>query len=171
MKGGGDLKSQVEAYRARHGHYPPVVLGDPVYGTRNNRHYLKGHGIRFAGKPLGGPKKVTDANKEDLKRLKAQQREDYLQRIPIEGKFRQGKNGYRPNYIRAKRADTTFAWINSIFLVMNLLILLRIFFALCKGSVARVLYSLLPDRQILLRYLDTRSVIDGVSGQSSAMAR
>jgi len=47
--------------------------------------------------------------------LKAQQREDYLQRIPIEGKFRQGKNGYRPNYIRAKRADTTFAWINSIF--------------------------------------------------------
>ena len=148
------------------------MLGDPVYGTRNNRHYLKGHGIRFAGKPLGGgPKKVTDANKEDLKRLKAQQREDYLQRIPIEGKFRQGKNGYRPNYIRAKRADTTFAWINSIFLVMNLLILLRIFFALCKGSVARVLYSLLPDRQILLRYLDTRSVIDGVSGQSSAMAR
>ena len=29
---GGDLKSQVEAYRLRQGHYPAVVLGDPVYG-------------------------------------------------------------------------------------------------------------------------------------------
>jgi len=57
---------------------------------------------------------------------------DHLQRIPIEGKFGQGKNGYRLNYIRAKRADTSFAWINSIFLVMNLLILQRIFFVLGK---------------------------------------
>ena len=52
-----------------------------------------------------------------------------MQRIPIEGKFGQGKNGYRLNYIRAKRADTSSAWINSIFLVMNLLILLKVFFA------------------------------------------
>jgi hypothetical protein len=29
----GDLESQVEAYRARHGYYPETVLGDPVYGT------------------------------------------------------------------------------------------------------------------------------------------
>ena len=104
---GGDLKSQVEAYRARHGHYPEAVLGDPVYGTQANRRYLKGHGIRFAGKPLGRPKKVTEANREELKRLKAQRREEYLQRIPIEGKFGQGKNGYTLNYIRAKRADTS----------------------------------------------------------------
>ena len=33
------------------------LLGDPVYGTQANRRYLKGHGIRFAGKPLGRPKK------------------------------------------------------------------------------------------------------------------
>jgi hypothetical protein len=77
---------------------------------------------------------VTEANREELKRLKAQRREEYLQRIPIEGKFGQGKNGYRLNYIRAKRADTSFAWINSIFLVMNLLILLRIVFALIKKA-------------------------------------
>ena len=56
--------------------------------------------------------------------MKAQRREEYRQRIPIEGKFGQGKSGYRLNYIRAKRADTSLAWINSIFLVMNLLILL-----------------------------------------------
>ena len=130
--------SQVEGYRERHGVYPEVVLGDPVYGTRENRRYLKSHGIRFAGKPLGRPKKVTESNQEELKRLKVQRREEYLQRIPIEGKFGQGKNGYRLNYIRAKRADTSVAWINSIFLVMNLLILLRIFFGLCKSAVSVV---------------------------------
>jgi hypothetical protein len=144
---GHDLESQVEAYRARHGHYPEVVLGDPLYGTRDNRRYLKGKGIRFAGKPLGRPKMATEASQEALRQEKAQRREEYLQRIPIEGKFGQGKNGYRLNYIRAKRADTSVAWINSIFLVMNLLILLRIFFALCKtGSV------LLSTVLVWLRY-------------------
>ncbi len=34
---GHDLKSQVEAYQARTGHYPVSVLGDPIYGTRDNR--------------------------------------------------------------------------------------------------------------------------------------
>jgi IS5 family transposase len=50
--------------------------------------------------------------------------------IPIEGKYGQGKYGYRLNNIRAKRADTSAAWINSIFLVMNLLILMRVFICL-----------------------------------------
>jgi len=149
---GGDLKSQVEAYRAHHGHYPEAVLGDTVYGTQANRRYLKSHGIRFAGKPLGRPKKVTEANREELKRLKEQRREEYLQRIPVEGKFGQGKNGYNLNYIRAKRADTSFAWINSIFLVMNLLVLLRIFFALCKRGVAGAWMPLLQVVERLVRY-------------------
>jgi hypothetical protein len=140
---GHDLESQVEAYRARYGVYPEVVLGDTIYGTRDNRRYLKSHGIRFAGKPLGRPKKVTEDNQEALKQEKAKRREEYLQRIPIEGKFGQGKNGYRLNYIRAKRADTSVAWINSIFLVMNLLVLLRIFFALCKRGLTVVLWSTL----------------------------
>ena len=130
---GHDLQSQVETYRDRYGVYPQVVLGDPIYGTRDNRRYLKRLGIRFAGKALGRPKKVTEANKDSLKRAQATRRKEYLQRIPIEGKFGQGKNGYRLNYIRAKRADTSAAWINSIFLVMNLLILLRIFFGLRKA--------------------------------------
>ncbi len=124
---GQDLPVQVEAYRQRYGHYPAVVLGDPVYGTRENRRWLKARGIQFAGKPLGRPPKATEANREQLKQEKARRREAYLQRIPIEGKFGQGKNGYRLNYIRAKRADTSFAWINSIFLVMNLLVLLAEF--------------------------------------------
>ena len=135
---GGDLIAQVEAFRSRYGVYPEVILGDLIYGTRANRRYLKGRGIRFAGKPLGRPRKVTEENREELKRLQAQRREEYRQRIPIEGKIGQGKNGYRLNYIRAKRADTSAAWINSIFLVMNLQILLRIFFALWKMGAAAV---------------------------------
>ncbi|MCU7817198.1 MAG: hypothetical protein KZQ81_18905, partial [Candidatus Thiodiazotropha sp. (ex Rostrolucina anterorostrata)] len=55
----------------------------------------------------------------------------------------------RLNYIRAKRTDTATAWINSIFLVMNLLILLRIFFALCKKGVTVVLLPLLRIEQVL----------------------
>jgi hypothetical protein len=126
---GGDLISQVECYRHRYGGYPEVVIADTIYGSRANRHFLKSRGIRFAGKPLGRPAKVTEENREELKRNKAQRRLEYLQRIPIEGKFGQGKNGYRLNYIRAKRADTSSAWINSIMLVMNLLVLLKVFYA------------------------------------------
>ena len=140
---GHDLPLQVEAYRERHGAYPEVVLGDTIYGSRDNRNYLKGHGIRFAGKPLGRPKKVTEENREALKREAAQRREEYLQRIPIEGKFGQGKNGYRLNYIRAKRSDTSAAWINSIFLVMNLLILLEVFCWLVGKVHIGVRYGLL----------------------------
>jgi hypothetical protein len=131
---GLDLVAQVEAYLERYGHFPERVLADPLYGTRANRDYLKQRGIRFAGKPLGRPKQVTDENREQLKQAKGQRRQEYRQRIPIEGKFGQGKNGYRLNYIRAKRANTAFAWINSIFLVMNLLILERIFFAFKTGG-------------------------------------
>jgi hypothetical protein len=69
------------------------------------------------GRTLGRPPKSTSENKDEIKRLKAQRRQEYRERIPIEGKFGQGKYGYRLSNIRAKRADTSAAWINSIFLV------------------------------------------------------
>ena len=170
---GSDLASQVEAYRSRYGVYPEAVLGDPIYGTRDNRRYLKNHGIRFAGKPLGRPRKVTDENREELKRLKAQRREEYRQRIPIEGKFGQGKNGYNLNYIRARRADTSAAWINSIFLVMNLQILLRIFCALWKKAVAATGLPLSPLVERVMcgyrRVLCTcRAPVEGILNQTEA---
>ncbi len=132
---GHDLVAQVERFRERLSHYREAVYADPAYGSRDNGRYLKQRGIRFAGKPLGRPKKETEENREALKQEKAQRQADYRQRIPIEGKFGQGKNGYRLNYIRAKRADTSVAWINSIFLVMNRAILLELFFALMKKAV------------------------------------
>jgi len=120
-----DLIAQVKAYRKRFGFYPESVYADGIYGTRNNRKWLKKHGIRFAGKPLGRPKKVTDENRAEIRQIKRQRREDERTRIPVEGKFGQGKNGYRLNQIRARLASTSEAWVRSIFLVMNLIALLR----------------------------------------------
>ena len=103
---GLDLKEQVERYKLCYGHYPEVVIGDPLYGTRESRRHLKSHGIRYSGKPLGRPKKETIENKEEIRKEKQRRREEYRQRIPIEGKFGQGKNGYDLNYIRAKTPAT-----------------------------------------------------------------
>ena len=80
-----------------------------------------------------------------------------MQRIPIEGKFGQGKNGYRLNYIRAKLAKTSFAWINSIFLVMNLLILERIFFVLRKGRLTGFISALRQTWELICVYLRPNS--------------
>ena len=124
---GGDLPTQVERYRARYGYYPEVVLADPIYGTRENRGYLKGLGIRFGGKPLGRPKKETPENRDELKAQRMQRWLDYRGRNPIEGKFGQGKLGYGLSRIRSKRKDTSVSWVNSVFLVMNLLILLKVY--------------------------------------------
>jgi len=120
-----DLKKQVEDYRLRFGHYPEVVLADQLYGSRDNRKYLKEKGIRFGGKALGRPPKQTTENTEKIRAMKKQRAQDSRERIPIEGKFGQGKNGYRLNYIRAKLQKTSEAWINCIFLVMNLMVLLK----------------------------------------------
>ncbi len=123
-----DLPNQVEAFKKRHGHYPAVVLADGIYGTRDNRRYCKDRGIRFGGKPLGRPRKETEANREELREAKRQRRRDHLERIPIEGKFGQGKNRHGLAKIRAKLADTSASWIRAIFLVMNLNLLVRFFF-------------------------------------------
>jgi len=74
---------------------------------------------------LGRPPKKTPENAEHLKYERQQRILDSRERIPIEGKFGQGKNGYKLNYIRAKLQKTSEVWINCIFLVMNLMVLLR----------------------------------------------
>lgn len=120
-----DLKQQVEEYKLRFGYYPEVVLGDQLYGSHANRRFLKKNEIRYGGKALGRPKKVTAENAEIIKQEKQQRIQDSRERIPIEGKFGQGKNGYRLNYIRARLQRTSEAWIGSVFLVMNLQLLLE----------------------------------------------
>jgi IS5 family transposase len=138
-----DLKQQVEEYRQRYGYYPEAVLADQLYGSRENRKYLKEKGIRFGGKALGRPPKETPENAERLQREREQRVLDSRERIPIEGKFGQGKNGYRLNYIRAKLQKTSEAWINCIFLVMNLMVLLKKLYGKLKNPPQVGLFSLI----------------------------
>jgi hypothetical protein len=115
-----DLIKHVENYHDRFGLYPEAVIADNIYGNKKNRAYLKAKGIRFSGKPLGRPKKITTENKDEIRKEKQRRKKEYRERIPIEGKFGQGKNGYRLNKIRAKLQSTSESWINAIFLVMNI---------------------------------------------------
>jgi hypothetical protein len=62
----------------------------------------------------------TDQIAEQIKLAKKQRKLDSLERIPIKRKFRQGKNGYLVNYIRARTAKSSDAWIRTIFPVMQL---------------------------------------------------
>jgi len=111
-----NLKAQVESYKKRFGFYPASVHCDTIYRTRDNRGYCKKHGIRMSGPPLGRPPKEPAKNKE----RKLQQRQDELDRIPIEGKFGQGKRRFALGRIMAKLSQTSETVIALIFIVMNL---------------------------------------------------
>jgi transposase, IS5 family len=116
----GDLEAQVEAYHRRFGYYPASVHADRIYRTRANRRYCQEHGIRLSGPPLGRPRVTTESNEVQLKETRRQQRQDELDRIPIEGKFGQGKRRFTLNRIMAKLAETSETVILVSFIVMNL---------------------------------------------------
>ncbi|MCP4343582.1 MAG: IS5 family transposase, partial [Desulfobulbaceae bacterium] len=116
----GDLEGQIESYRQRYGFYPESVHADKIYRTRDNRRYCKERDIRLSGPALGRPKRVTELNKEELKAIKRQQRQDEIDRIAVEGKFGQGKRRFTLSRIMAKLAVTSEAVIMVSFIVMNL---------------------------------------------------
>ena len=113
----GDLKSQVEGYKALHGFYPELVQVDKIYATRANREWLKDIGTRITASPLGRPSKQKSTSYYEKRKRK----KEATERNHIEGKFGQGKNGYELNKIRARLRETSESWISCIFFVMNLL--------------------------------------------------
>lgn len=115
-----DLKGQVEAYRRRFGTYPESVHADRIYRTRDNLRFCKKHGIRLSGPRLGRPPKPTPENAASLRAEAIQARRDELDRIPIEGKFGQGKRWYGIGRLMTKLARTSETAIALCFLVMNL---------------------------------------------------
>ena len=115
-----DLQDQVEAYRRRFGVYPESVHADRIYRTRENLRYCKKHHIRLSGPRLGRPPKVTPENEERLRLEAIQARQDELDRIPIEGKFGQGKRRFGIGRLMTKLASTGKTAIALCFLVMNL---------------------------------------------------
>ena len=106
---------QAEKYKEANGYYPEVVITDKIYGTRENRNWLKERGIRFSGKPLGRPPTVPISPNQ-----KKKQKIENGIRNQIEGKFGQGKNAYGLRRIRTRAAKTSESWIACIMFVMNL---------------------------------------------------
>lgn len=147
----GDLKQQVIDYKILNGYYPEIVITDKIYGTRENRAWLKEKGIRYSGKPLGRP----SLEKPTPYQRRKQKKENGM-RNQVEGKFGQGKNGYNLNKIRARAARTSESWIACIFFVMNLIKFSKDFlFSFVKhllNSVFEFICNLIPSDNSLIRY-------------------
>lgn len=110
---GTQLKQCAEAYKEIYGCYPEKISADAIFGNRANREFLNEKGIRFVGKQLGRPSKMTRAEKRKLQK-------EMAGRNAIEGKFGQGKNAYGLQKIKARMKATSESWIMSIYFIMNL---------------------------------------------------
>jgi hypothetical protein len=137
----GDLIGQIEVYRKRFGHYPKSVHVDGIYWNRKNRNYCKERNIRMSGPPLGRPPKNT----ADRKQLAKQAYEDEKLRIPIEGKFGNGKRKYGLDRIKTKLKNTSETVIGITVLVMNLEKILRDFL------LSKILWIVKTARSVLKR--------------------
>ena len=115
-----DLPAQIEGYHDRFGFYPKSVHADTIYRTRENRRYCIDRGIRLSGKPLGRPRKETPAHSAELKEQRLLQHQDQIDRIPVEGKFGNGKRGGTLQRIMAKLSHTSQSVIHVAILVLNL---------------------------------------------------
>ena len=104
---GSHIKSYIEQFKKRFGHYPAEVLADKIYCTRINRAALKDLGIKLVAKPLGRPSAVQNHLSPG-------------ERNPIEGKFGQAKTAYGLDRIKARLKGTSESWIATIVLVLNL---------------------------------------------------
>jgi len=111
-----DLKEQIRSYKKRFGFYPSSVHADKIYRNRKNIKFCKKHKIRLSGPALGRPPK--DISKRMASRKQA--RQDEIDRIPIEGKFGQGKRRFSLSRIMCKLSKTSETAISVVFLVMNL---------------------------------------------------
>lgn len=123
-----DLPKQVMLHKARFGFYPEVVITDGLYGTRKNRAWLEKRNIRFSGKPLGRPPKITLENADQIRIDQRQRKIENCIRSRIEGKFGEGKRGYNLDLVKAKLPQTSESWVATIFFVMNIARWLRDYF-------------------------------------------
>jgi len=122
---GVDLIEVIKEYRRRFDVYPESVHVDKMYRNRENLRYCREHKIRLSGPPLGRPRKALPENQAELKAAQQLTRQDELDRIPVEGKFGQGKGRFGLGRIMAKLAGTSATVITLNILVMNLENLLK----------------------------------------------
>jgi len=119
---GIDLIAAIKNYRRRFGFYPKSVHVDKIYRNRENREYCKTHGIRLSGASLGRPPKDPALRREQKKAA----RQDERDRIPIEGKFGEGKRRFGWDRIMAKLPQTSLTVISMTLIVMNLGKMMRV---------------------------------------------
>jgi len=154
---GTDLISQIESYRKRFGYYPEWVSADNIYGNRENRAYMKNHGINYSGAALGRrPKTLSQERKE----LETERKKKGRQRSQVEGSFGVGKRKYDLDLVKAKTKVTSESWIGMVYLVMNIARFMRVIFcAILKTSGFYLekleksnLVRLIPQRLGIARY-------------------
>jgi len=118
---GTKLPSNVEKFKVRFGKHPFWASGDQIYGTRENRRYLKqlkeedSVEIRTSMKPLGRPK--TGGSTDSGRRWRRQKQRE---RNRIEGALGVTKEHYLLKKVCAKRPDTELSWIKMGLLSHNL---------------------------------------------------
>ncbi len=111
-----DLKRVVTEYKAKYWFYPAVVCADKIYRSHDNLEFYKEHGIRLSGQKLGRPH-GDPKQKRETSRI---ERKDDRMRIPIEGKFGEGKRCYALVRLATKLEETSETSIMVSFVAMNL---------------------------------------------------
>ena len=106
------LKTALENYRERTGHYPERVLADQIYRNRDNINICKKWHIRLSGKALGRPKKIPAVDKKT-------EYQDNVDRIEVERKFSLAKRKFGLGLIRTKLENTTKSSILLAIIAMN----------------------------------------------------
>ena len=106
------LKTALENYRERTGHYPERVLADQIYRNRDNINICKKWHIRLSGKVLGRPKKIPAVDKKT-------EYQDNVDRIEVECKFSLAKRKFGLGLIRTKLENTTKSSILLAIIAMN----------------------------------------------------
>jgi hypothetical protein len=110
----GYLQGSVEQYEERFGRKPKVVIADKIFGSRDNRSFLKGEGIAAAFKPLGRPRGQPD--KKENTWMKRQQKK----RNGIEGLIGTAKTRYGLERILYSIPDGEKIWVRMGLMGMNL---------------------------------------------------
>ena len=118
-----DLIPQINKYRRRFGHFPKFVIADGIYGTHENRKYLKENGIRFSWKKLGRPPKEIDAVTRELERLRVLEQG---KRNEVEGKIGTAKTRYGLGKLMTKTEVTSENWVAMAIFSMNMVTALHL---------------------------------------------
>ncbi|WP_028516956.1 IS5 family transposase [Ruminococcus flavefaciens] len=130
------LKTAIENYKQRTGHYPERVLVDQIYRNRENITFCSNLGIRLSGKRLGRPKKYADTKAETKTAY-----QDNTDRIEVERKFSLAKRKFGLGLLLTKREDTTKELIVLSIIAMNIDRLAALFLRLLKFILSFVIFD------------------------------